>query len=95
MINKFSHIGATTPPRLTEKTGGAKDIVGGFQEMFDSVNQDQLNAENKISELVAGKNKDIPATMIAMEKAEVSMKMLLAVRGKVVSAYEEMMRMQI
>ena len=32
--------------------------------------------------------------MIAMEKADISLKMLLQVRGKLVSAYEEVMRMQ-
>ena len=48
-----------------------------------------------VNDMVAGKNKDIPATMIAMEKADVSLRLLMSVKNKVVAAYEEMMRMQI
>ncbi len=73
----------------------AKGITSSFQKMFDEVNKDQLQAEKKVNEMVAGKNKDIPGTMIAMEKADVSLRMLMAVRNKIVNAYEEIMRMQV
>lgn len=73
----------------------AKAIATSFQEMFDDVNKDQIQAEKKVADMVAGKNKDIPGTMIAMEKADISLRMLMAVRNKMVNAYEEMMRMQI
>jgi flagellar hook-basal body complex protein FliE len=33
--------------------------------------------------------------MIALEKAEVSFQLMMQVRNKIVSAYEEIMRMQI
>ena len=48
-----------------------------------------------VTEMAAGRNKDIPGTMIAMEKAETSLKMLMSLRNKAVSAYQEVMRMQI
>lgn len=73
----------------------AKAIASSFQEMFDDVNKDQTQAEKKVADMVAGKSKDIPGTMIAMEKADISLRMLMAVRNKMVNAYEEMMRMQI
>lgn len=79
---------------VTPKSAG-KEIVSNFQKMFDDVNKDQTIADTKISEMVAGKSKDVSGTMIAMEKADVSMRLLMAVRNKLVSAYEEMMRMQI
>ncbi len=73
----------------------AKTIATSFQDMFDDVNKDQIQAEKKVADMVAGKNKDISGTMIAMEKADISLRMLMAVRNKMVSTYEEMMRMQI
>ena len=73
----------------------AMSIASSFEKMIDAANKDQLKADKMVKEMVAGKNKDIPATMIAMEKADVSLRLLMSVRNKVVAAYEEMMRMQI
>ena len=83
-----------TLKQATPKSAG-KEIVSNFSKMFDKVNEQQQVADKKIENLAAGKNKDVAGTMIAMEKADVSMRMLMAVRNKVVSAYEEVMRMQI
>lgn len=73
----------------------AKHIATSFEKMFDEVNSDQMHAEKKISDLMTRKNKDIPATIMAMEKADVSLRMLMAVRNKIVNAYQEVMRMQV
>lgn len=76
-------------------TSTAKKIVGSFENMMNEVNNDQIQAEEKITQMVAGKNKDVAGTMIAMEKADVSMRMMMAVKNKAVNAYQEIMRMQI
>ena len=76
-------------------TSAAKSISGSFQKMFDEVNQDQLHAEKKVADMMTNKNKDIPGAIIAMEKADISLRMLMAVRNKIVNAYQEMMRMQV
>jgi flagellar hook-basal body complex protein FliE len=73
----------------------AKSIANTFEKMFDEVNKDQVTAERKVADLMTSKNKDIPGTVMAMEKADVSLRMLMAVRNKVVNAYQEMMRMQV
>jgi flagellar hook-basal body complex protein FliE len=73
----------------------AKSIANTFEKMFDEVNKDQVTAEKKVADLMTSKNKDIPGTVMAMEKADVSLRMLMAVRNKVVNAYQEMMRMQV
>jgi len=44
--------------------------------------------------MVLGKT-DIPTAMIAMEKSGISFLLMMAVRNKMISAYEEVMRMQI
>jgi flagellar hook-basal body complex protein FliE len=72
-----------------------KKIVSSFQKMFDEVNTEHLKAEKMVNEMVAGKNKDVSGTMIAMEKADVSGRLLMAVRNKIVNAYEEIMRMPV
>ena len=73
----------------------AGEILSSFKTMFDEVNRNQLEAENNIVEMVAGRNKDIAGTMVSMEKADTSVRMLMGVRNKIVNAYEEIMRMQV
>jgi flagellar hook-basal body complex protein FliE len=76
-------------------TSAGKKMVSSFQKMFDEVNTEHLKAEKMVTEMVVGKNKDIAGTMIAMEKADISGRMLMAVRNKIVNAYEEIMRMPV
>ena len=66
-----------------------------FAQMLDEANQQQLRADEKKEAFLTGENKDIHGTMIELEKAEISMKLLLQIRTKLMTAYEEVMRMQV
>ena len=77
-------------PEETDKSFGA--ILKGT---INQVNQVQQEADQAIQELAAGNEKDIHQTMIALEKAEVSFQLMMQVRNKIISAYEEIMRMQV
>tara|TARA_B100000929_G_scaffold247557_1_gene206323 strand:+ start:176 stop:478 length:303 start_codon:yes stop_codon:yes gene_type:complete len=66
-----------------------------FEKLLQDVNQQQLTAEAKQVELLVTENKDIHGTMLALEKADLSMRLMLQVRNKLVNAYEEVMRMQV
>ena len=70
-------------------------IRNTFEKLLQDVNQQQFNAEAKKVELLVTENKDIHGTMLALEKAELSMRLMLQIRNKLVSAYEEVMRMQV
>ena len=55
---------------------------------------DQINMTNtSIVDLLQGKA-DIHETMIALQKADISMRLLLTIRNKVIEAYREIMHMQ-
>ncbi len=53
----------------------------------------QKQANAAAVKLVSGENKDIHGTMIAMQKAGVAMDLMLQVRNKIISAYDEIKRM--
>jgi len=82
-------------PEGPKSESAGKKIVSSFSQMFDEANAQHLKAEKMVTEMVAGKNKDIAGTVIMMEKADVSTRMLMAVRNKIVTAYEEIMRMPV
>ena len=88
-------------PELKTETESQKQSVESsnlsqtFEKLLQDVNRQQLNAEAKQVELLVTDNKDIHGTMLALEKADLSMRLMLQIRNKLVSAYEEVMRMQV
>ena len=75
-------------------TGGAS-FIGAMKDSLNAVNQAQAEADDQIKMLATGQVKDLHQTMIAVEKADVSFRLLAEVRNKVIEAYREIMRMQI
>jgi flagellar hook-basal body complex protein FliE len=59
------------------------------------VNKLQTEADKSVNSLVNGSNTDIHKTMIAMEKADISFKLMMQIRNKAIEVYQEMMRMQV
>ena len=59
---------------------------------INKVNGLEREADRSIVDLLQGKA-DIHETMIALQKADISMRLLLTIRNKVIEAYREIMRM--
>ena len=59
---------------------------------INKVNGLEREADRSIVDLLQGKA-DIHETMIALQKADISMQSLLTIRNKVIEAYREIMRM--
>ncbi|MFH0781289.1 MAG: flagellar hook-basal body complex protein FliE [Pseudomonadota bacterium] len=82
---------------------GDKSAVGlassGFGDMLktmlDKVNDVQAAGDKATRSLESGDAKHLHEVMIAVEEADVSLRMLVQIRNKALSAYEEIMRMQI
>lgn len=65
------------------------------KESLAKVNELQHNKSQLINEFAAGNNQNVHELMIAMQKASTAMKMTTAVRGKVLEAYKEIMKMPV
>jgi flagellar hook-basal body complex protein FliE len=61
----------------------------------ERVNALQKQADIAIDDLVLGSNKDIVQTVIMMEKADISFRLMMQVRNKIIQADEEIMRTQV
>ena len=87
---------------LTERADGtsAKKTAGSFGEMFSQsikeLDQMQLQADKKIEGLTTKTNSATPHdAMIALEKADIAFQLMNQIRGKIIRAYEEILRTQI
>ena len=93
-------IGADVQSLLESKSVTKKDDVGNsFAEMLkgsvEKVNTMQNEADQAVQDLLVGKDQNIHQVMIAVEKANLSLQMMMQVRNKFMSAYEEIMRTQV
>jgi flagellar hook-basal body complex protein FliE len=77
--------------RQTDEAGSA----GGFEKMLNETAQNLKKADQAILEANTGGPTDLHDVMIAMEKADISMRLAVQVRNKAVDAYQEIMRMQV
>jgi len=73
----------------------SKTFSAVLHDSFAKVNQNQVDADRAIKELVSGRTKNVHETMLAVERADASLKLMMQVRNKVLDAYREIMRMQV
>ncbi|MBL7152240.1 MAG: flagellar hook-basal body complex protein FliE [Phycisphaerae bacterium] len=74
---------------------GFEDTVKAAGKYISSVNDLQQSSNMSIKDLLAGKNSDITSVISAVAKADVSFKLLVGVRNKLIEAYKQTMNMQL
>jgi flagellar hook-basal body complex protein FliE len=88
--------GMTLPAAI--KPAGQSSSAGGFQGVFSSavktVEAYGQNASASVERFLSGEGEELHQTVLATQQAELSFELFLQARNKVVSAYQEIMRMQ-
>jgi flagellar hook-basal body complex protein FliE len=74
---------------------GSESFSSVLKSSLAEVNQLQQKADQAITALATGDKASLHDTMIAMEQADVSFRLMMQVRNKIVDAYQEIMRMQV
>jgi flagellar hook-basal body complex protein FliE len=96
-MNEISGIGSVASVNSIQGKPALKDSGESFEGLLKDavtkVNTVQNEAEKAIQELAGGG--DISSAVIAMEKADMSFQVMIEVRNKLISAYEEIMRLQV
>jgi len=96
----FKNVSAlSTAELLNNKSTKPKSQMGSdfgqvLKESLAEVNTMQKSSEKAMSDMATGQVKDLHQAAIAIDKAEMSMKLMLEVRNKAISAYKEILRTQ-
>jgi flagellar hook-basal body complex protein FliE len=69
-------------------TGGAS-FADTLKNSINEVSRLQQDASKAVQDLATGKTEDVSGVMTAMEKSDLAFKTLLAIRAKLMDAYEE------
>ena len=76
--------------------GPAKtDFAAKLENYIDKVDKGQQASASSIQDLLSGKTQDILPTVAAVAKADMSFKLLIGIRNKVIEAYKQTMNMQV
>jgi flagellar hook-basal body complex protein FliE len=91
---------ASIQPIAPIEIGGAAPLSGSsefgniLQGAIDQVEGASNNANRSVQQFLSGDGEDLHTTVLAVQRANLEFDMLMQVRNKVVSAYQEIMRMQ-
>jgi len=84
---------------IQKESGKVREDDGSFGEILKDkigeINKLKLDADAAIAKVELSDSGSIHEAMIAMQKASISFKAMMAVRNKMLEAYREVMRMQV
>ena len=66
-----------------------------LQNAVNNVEASSAQADAAVAGYMSGSNQELHSTILATQNADLNFEMFMQVRNKVVSAYEEIMRMQV
>jgi flagellar hook-basal body complex protein FliE len=100
-MDPLAPVGA--PPAPIAPIAPAGGPAGGAGRAFASVLKDALaevvkthqTAEAAASRFASGQSTDLVSTMIAVERAAITLQLVLQVRGRLLEAYQEIQRLQV
>ena len=104
MINLNANINSVLPKTNPDAAGSVKinpagaksgfaDTVKAVGKQISKVDDLQQSSDISIKDLLSGKNGDITSVVSAVAKADMSFKLLVGVRNKLIEAYKQTMNM--
>ena len=77
------------------ESAGGGNFADQLKSAINEVNELKQNSETAAAEIATGQVKDLHQAALAIGKAETSMKLMLEIRNKALSAYKELGRTQL
>jgi flagellar hook-basal body complex protein FliE len=88
-------IATATPTPVSAAPAGGANFQSVLQNAVNSVEASTAQANAAVSSYLSGGTQELHSMVLATQNADLNFEMFMQVRNKVVSAYEEIMRMQV
>jgi flagellar hook-basal body complex protein FliE len=79
----------------TAKAGGSGNFSSFLEGAIQSVEKPSAQADQAVQSFLSGENDDIHTVALATQRASLAFDLGMQMRNKVVSAYQEVMKMQL
>jgi flagellar hook-basal body complex protein FliE len=85
----------TSKASQLNQTKEFNNTLKALKEYVSEAEDFQQAANTSVQDLLAGKNEDLTSVVSAVSKADMSFKLLVGVRNKLIEAYKQTMNMQV
>lgn len=94
-ISNLPHTQQVNPQKLNQnqQAKGFEKTINAVKKQISSIDEMQKDADQSVIDLLTGKNEDITSVVSSVSKADMSFKLLVGVRNKLIEAYKETIRM--
>jgi flagellar hook-basal body complex protein FliE len=75
--------------------GETPDPGTSFRDVIDKVDSGQKESAAAIGDLIAGRSHDVLSVVSDVAEADLSFKLLIGVRNKIIEAYKQTLNMQV
>lgn len=93
-ISSLGHVPQLDTPEVLSTETDATPFQSVLSSAIQEVEGARSNANEAVSNFLSGNGEDLHSTVLASQRADLEFQMFLQVRNKVVSAYQEIMKMQ-
>lgn len=80
---------------LARPQAGGKGFEDLLTDLVKETDQAQKSSDATMQNFLSGKTQDAHEVILALNKADLSFRMMLEVRNKLLDSYQEVMRMQV
>jgi len=98
-IHSLTYAPPVAPIRSSSAAVATQTQEKNFQEhlkqALGEVNELTQQADQAIHQFIGEGKGDLQETIVAMEKADVSFRLMMQIRNKILEAYQEIVRMQV
>jgi flagellar hook-basal body complex protein FliE len=100
-ISQISNLGTSGISRLismqeqSTPANPMNDLGETFSDILKNLSKMEQTSDNMMQQLAAGEDVDLAQLMIATEQTDVSFKVAMSIRDKLVDAYQTIMRMNV
>ena len=96
-ISSIGSVGGSLPGSPTTgagKSGGALPFADLVKGLLQDTNNQQAQVEESVTQLVTGETDSLHDVVITASQADLAFRLVMEVRDRLISSYQEIMRMQ-
>ena len=83
------------PSSVGSSAESGKSFADTLKDAVSSVNELQKSSDTFAQNVATGKTDDVAGAMIAADRADIALRVMVQVRNKIIDAYQEVMKMQV
>lgn len=94
-IGGLSGVGGSSGSKPASGAAGGASFTDALKKSIDEVSRLQQDASKAVEDVASGKSENVDGVMTAIEKSDLAFKTLLAIRAKLMDAYDEIKGMSV